>query len=261
MQGNALSDRLDEILREEENRIEGVEGLEADDLAPGGGEGGAEGDASSVGSGVVEEKDGAGRTPVPGVARRKNFLKFRGVSMDTGVAPTGTSGAGGLMGMDDDLDAMPASESQMDLMSRNSSTEVLAQQMTKRSSGLRVLTEGVCLFVSFPGPFLCLLISFPLSFSRRHYCDGAPNRRVKGARVARCDEAPLPETRGAAVRAPRRQWGQQRWGERRGGCVSRRRHAPDADAYQNEIVDSFRRLARLARKVLSRRPGAGRRPR
>ena len=152
MQGNALSDRLDEILREEENRIEGVEGLEADDLAPGGGEGGAEGDASSVGSGVVEEKDGAGRTPVvPGVARRKNFLKFRGVSMDTGVAPTGASGAGGLMGMDDDLDAMPASESQMDLMSRNSSTEVLAQQMTKRSSGLRVLTEGVCLFVLFPG--------------------------------------------------------------------------------------------------------------
>jgi hypothetical protein len=147
MQGNALSDRLDEILREEENRIEGVEGLEADDLAPGG-VGGAEGDAGSVGSGAVEEKDAAGCTPVSSSARRKKFSKFRGVSMDTvGASSSGATGAGGLMGMDDDLDAMPASESQMDLMSRNSSTDGLAQQVSKRSSGLRVLTEGTTVMV------------------------------------------------------------------------------------------------------------------
>ena len=54
----------------------------------------------------------------------------------------------GIMGMDDDLDAMPPSASQMDLASQTSDdTTVGMAPVAKRRSGIRVLTEGTTVMV------------------------------------------------------------------------------------------------------------------
>ena len=124
MQGNALSDRLDEILREEENRSE---------ILPGEEEGDAGGDSAAGGAGAL-------------LSRKQRFLSgaYRGRSMDGGGPIEGV----GIMGMDDDLDAMPPSASQMDLASQTSDdTTVGMAPVAKRRSGIRVLTEGTTVMV------------------------------------------------------------------------------------------------------------------